>query len=342
MSLKVITSPHITRGNSVSKVMFTVLIALIPGVIALTYSFGWGYLINSLLAVVCALAFEAMVLLMRKRPLKPYLSDGSAILTAVLLALTLPAFAPWWVTVVAIFVAIVLVKQLYGGMGQNPFNPAMAAFALVIVAFPLQITTNWASPDNTASFVDSLKIIFTIDTKSAIDGTTHATPLDTYKTLIKHKTAAEVTDSFIFGDYVAKGWEIANIAFLLGGLILLWRRIITWHAPVAMLASLSILAIIFGLDADSAAPVHLHLLAGGTMLGAFFIVTDPVTGATSNLGKLYYGAAIGALLYIIRHWGNYPDAIAFSVLLMNFAAPFIDHYTKPRTRGHSKAHKGYK
>jgi Na+-translocating ferredoxin:NAD+ oxidoreductase subunit D len=335
-----ITSPHTRKGNTVSQVMAMVLVALIPGIAALTWFFGWGYLINITLAVVTALISEAVVIKLRKRPISFYLKDLSAVVTAVLLALSLPAFVPWWVTVTGTFFAIVFVKQLYGGMGQNPFNPAMAAFALLIISFPLQMTTSSANPADMVSFSDTLNIIFT--SAEPVDGMTSATVLDTYKTEIKISTAEVVTAKPIFGDFVAVGWEWVNLAFLLGGLLLLAKRIITWHAPVAMLASLAVFAIVFGLDADTTTPVSLHLLAGGTMLGAFFIVTDPVSGATSNLGKLYYGAGIGALLYIIRHWGNFPDAVAFAVLLMNFAAPLIDHYTKPRTRGHVKAHKGYK
>ncbi len=142
-----------------------------------------------------------------------------------------------------------------------------------------------------------------------------------------------------FGTWAGLGWEWANIGFLAGGLVLLYKKIFTWHAPISMLLALTIMSSIFydsGSSASGGSPLF-HLLSGATMLGAFFIVTDPVTSAVSNRGRMIYGALIGVLIYVIRMWGNYPDAVAFAVLLMNFAAPLLDHYTQPRTYGHSKA-----
>ncbi|HBI78065.1 MAG TPA: electron transport complex subunit RsxD, partial [Marinobacter adhaerens] len=167
-----------------------------------------------------------------------------------------------------------------------------------------------------------------------------ATPLDEYKHKITTHTATEVLNHPTFGEGIARGWEWVNAAFLAGGLLLIALRIITWHIPAGFLGGMIVMSLAFGNNADLYAPLSLHLLAGGTMLGAFFIATDPVSAATSHQGKLIYGAGIGILIYLIRTWGNYPDAVAFSVLLMNFAVPFIDHYTPPRTYGHHKARRG--
>ncbi|MDX1590100.1 MAG: RnfABCDGE type electron transport complex subunit D, partial [Oleiphilaceae bacterium] len=226
-------------------------------------------------------------------------------------------------------------------LGNNPFNPAMVGYALVLISFPLAMTTGWAAPDGAGgerlSLLDTLGHIFTgALSPPALDGVTMATPLDIYKQEIHRELASTVTRHPAFGDFVARGWEWVNLGFLAGGLWLLWKRVISWHIPASLLGALTLMALLFGWDADQSVPLSLHLLAGGTMLGAFFIATDPVSAATSRRGKLVYGAGIGALLYSIRAWGSYPDAVAFAVLLMNFAAPFIDHYTQPRTYGHHK------
>lgn len=337
------SSPHARGARPTSRVMLWVILATMPGLLAQTLFFGWGNLINVVWCIALALAAEATMLTVRKRPIGFFLKDNTAAVTGLLLGLSLPPLAPWWVSAVAVLTAIILAKQLYGGLGSNPFNPAMVGYALVLVSFPVAMTTNWAQPgqlwDNTPSLADTLATIFS-GQHSAIDAFTAATPLDTYKHQITTHTAAEVIENPIFGSGIALGWEWVNAGFLAGGLLLLALKIISWHIPASMLVAMSLMGLAFGSDADQYAPLTLHLLAGGTMLGAFFIATDPVSAATSRQGKLVYGAGIGILIYIIRTWGNYPDAVAFSVLLMNFAVPFIDHYTPPRTYGHHKARRG--
>jgi len=344
MGLLTLSSPHTHGPNSTSKVMATVALACVPGIIVMTAFFGWGTLINLALAIITALASEALIVKIRKRPVGFFLKDNSALVTGLLLGLALPPFAPFWVTMVATSFAVVFSKQLYGGLGNNPFNPAMVGYALVLVSFPVQMTTSWAlstqmSGADTLSFADTLQVIFS-GQKELADAFTGATPLDAYKHLIGKGTSADVLAESTFNGWLNGGWEWMNIAFLAGGIFLLLRRIITWHIPVAMLAALSICSLVFGWDEDMYTPLYLHLLSGATMLGAFFIATDPVTASTTPLGKLIYGAGIGILLYVIRTWGSYPDAVAFSVLLMNFAAPFIDAYTQPRSYGHEKARRG--
>jgi len=343
MALAQQSSPHARRARSTSRVMLWVIIAALPGLLAQTLFFGWGNLINVVWCILVAVGAEAAILALRKKPLAFYLRDNTAAVTGLLLGLSLPQFVPLWVSAIAVLSAIIMAKQLYGGLGSNPFNPAMVGYALVLVSFPVAMTTNWAEASllwqGAPGFGETLSILAS-GQQTAVDAYTMATPLDEYKHKIATHTAAEVLQHPTFGDGVARGWEWVNAAFLLGGMVLIALRIITWHIPVSILAAMALMSLAFGSNPDQYASLSLHMLAGGTMLGAFFIATDPVSAATSHQGKLIYGAAIGVLIYIIRTWGNYPDAVAFSVLLMNFAVPFIDHYTPPRTYGHHKARRG--
>jgi len=286
---------------------------------------------------------EALAVKMRGRPVMFYLRDYSALVTGVLLGLSLPPYCPWWIILVGCFCAIILAKQVYGGMGFNPFNPAMVGYVILLISFPVEMT-QWAAPasmfeagQHTPGVITALQKIWL---GAPIDAYTAATPLD----VMKQNTGLLVVDlyaqepAFSTGQWAGAGWEWANIGFLAGGLFLLSQRVFSWHAPVSMLLALALMAAIFhdgGSSSSGGSPLF-HLLSGATMLGAFFIVTDPVTSAVSKKGRIIYGAAIGVLLFVIRTWGNYPDAVAFAVLLMNFAAPFIDYYTLPRTYGHSK------
>jgi electron transport complex protein RnfD len=306
----------------------------------MTYFFGFGVLVNVAWACIVAVACEAAALRLRRRPIGFYLRDCSALVTATLLAVALPPYAPWWLIAVGIACAILLAKHLYGGLGYNPFNPAMAGYVILLISFPVQMTA-WAPPrglGQTPGLLEALQACFW---PSGYDAVTMATPLD----LMKQNTSELVSELYAqtpqFGRWAGLGWEWVNIAFLAGGAWLLYQRIFTWHAPLAMLASLSLMAAIFydgGSSVSGGSPLF-HLLSGATMFGAFFIVTDPVTSAVSVRGRLIYGAMIGVLIYVIRVRGNYPDAVAFAVLIMNFAAPFIDNYTQPRTYGH-QASKG--
>jgi electron transport complex, RnfABCDGE type, D subunit len=344
MALLNITSPHAHKPGDTGTVMKTVLLAIVPGVVVLTYFFGPGVLFNIIIASVFSLAYEGAFLKLRNRPVGFYLKDYSALVTAVLLALAIPPYAPWWLIATGSFFAIVVAKQLYGGLGYNPFNPAMVGYIVLLISFPLEMS-QWPAAASTLvdgqalpSIVQSLGQVFLGNT---IDGYTAATPLD----ILKQNNSLELSElyktdpGFLAGKWAGAGWEWANLAFLLGGLFLLYKKIFTWHAPVAMLVSLTVLSAVCydgGSSSSVGSPVF-HLLSGATMLGAFFIVTDPVTSTVSNRGRLIYGALIGVLIFVIRVWGNYPDAVAFAVLLMNFAAPFVDYYTKPKTYGHVKS-----
>ncbi|MFT4927579.1 MAG: electron transport complex protein RnfD [Phenylobacterium sp.] len=348
MTFKIASSPHNHSQKKTSVLMRSVILACIPGILAQWYFFGYGNIIHILLACVTALLCEAMVLALRHKPIRRSLADNSALLTAVLLGICLPPLAPWWVTILGSAFAIVIVKQLYGGLGSNPFNPAMAGYVMLLVSFPLQMTM-WIPPVELQamqlSFFDSLSVIFSgfsgegysvNQLRMDIDGITMATPLDTLKTdVMRGITTTESLTKSIFSQYGGIGWEYINLGFLLGGLYLLQIRAIKWQIPAATLLSLALFSTIGMLaNPDQVATPLLHLISGGTMLGAFFIATDPVSAATTDKGRLYYGFLIGALVYIIRTWGGYPDAIAFAVLLANMGVPLIDQLTQPKVYGH--------
>lgn len=348
MPLMQITSPHAFGKNNTATVMQWVLLATLPGVLMLLFNFGWGVLSNIVIASAFALVYEAVAVRLRKQQVMFFLRDCSALVTAVLLAIALPPYSAWWVIGVGMFFAIIVAKHLYGGMGYNPFNPAMVGYVVLLISFPVEMT-RWAAPNGLFSadmpnlieaFGISLGFI-SYPSASGVsgwiaDGFSAATPLD----LVRQNNALMIEDlkqsSPLFGSWGGVGWEAANAGFLLGGLFLLYRRIYTWHAPVSMLLSLALLSAVFydGGSSNSVGSPLFHLFSGATMLGAWFIVTDPVSSAVSNKGRIIYGASIGALVFIIRKWGNYPDAVAFAVLLLNFAAPLIDHYTQPKTYGH--------
>ena len=338
MALPRITSPHAKNSNRTQRVMLWVLAAALPGLFTLCYFYGIGPLLNLLFASVFALAFEATVLAIRQRPIRFFLSHGSALVTALLLALALPPYAPWWLVLVAVGFALLIGKHLFGGLGQNPFNPAMLGYVVVLVSFPIEMTT-W--PHSNSDWHSGLT--YSLGLAPVIDGWSQATALDVLKTNQSLTIAELQQQSSAFGHWGGVASEWVNLAFLVGGILLLAKNIIRWQAPIAMLAALSLMSLVFwnGTGSASHGSPLFHLLTGATMLGAFFIVTDPVSGATSNLGRLIFGAGVGVLLYIIRAWGSYPDALAFAVLLMNMCAPTIDYFTKPRTYGHTQAKRSF-
>lgn len=334
------TSPHVHQVNTrVSLLMHQVLYALLPGLALYIWFLGWGILINILLASLTAFICEAILLWLRNYPLRPFLTDGSALVTAWLLGMALSPYVPWWITVVGTSFGLIFSKHLYGGLGNNPFNPAMVGYAVMLISFPAEMS-RWPSLLNVdpPSLLESLKIIFLTPSFEGLDALTSATPLDTIKTGLKQfHTLQEIQVNPLFGYLAGNKLEWITLAFLLGGLWLIFRRVITWHIPLAMLGSLFLVSGLFFLLDTSRYPSPLfHLFSGGSILGAFFIATDPVTAATSNQGRLFYGAGIGLLTYVIRTWGGYPDGIAFAVLLMNLTAPTIDYYTQPRVFGHRK------
>ncbi|GAB3022674.1 electron transport complex subunit RsxD [Bowmanella dokdonensis] len=348
MSLRIASSPHQHSKRNTGSLMRLVCYCTLPGFAAQLWFFGWGTLFQFIIAVAVALGTEAAILELRKKDFEKALSDCSALLTALLLALCLPPLTPWWITALGAFFAIGIAKQLYGGLGHNLFNPAMVAYVILLVSFPVAMTS-WLPPQQLMQqgygLLDSLSLIFTgysnegyslNQLRSGADGFTMATPLDSVKTDIDlGLTVEEAMAKPQFHEGTGVGWFWINLAYLAGGLVLLKAKVINWHIPLSMLLAVSVTAgFLHLMSPDLYASPWFHLFSGGTMLGAFFIATDPVSASTTNLGRLIFGASIGFWVVIIRTYGGYPDAVAFAVVLMNMSVPLIDYYTRPRTYGH--------
>ena len=341
------SSPHDLKASSVASIMQQVLLALVPGTIVMFAYFGWGVIINLVIAIVVAIASEALMLHLRERTFEPYLYDRSAIVTAALLALALPPLMPWWLVTIATAFAIIVAKHLYGGLGYNPFNPAMVGYVVVMISFPREMT-QWLVPGYPGEFsidlVNSLRLVFmeTMADPSHLDSITMATPIDTLKIQLALEFDIEATRtnpvySHLFSKMSGRGWDWINIAFLAGGIWMMKKKIIDWRIPTAFLVSIIAISNVFAvIDYSSYSSPLFHCLSGGAMLCAFFIATDPVTASTTPRGRWLYGIGIGVLVYVIRTWGGYPDGIAFAVLLMNMCAPLIDYYTQPQTFGNEE------
>ena len=337
MSLLRVTSPHASGLKKVSEVMRDVLLATLPGILVMTWFFGPGTLINLILGGAVALAVEYGVMALRGRDPRVAISDLSVLVTATLLCIALPPYAPWWLIVIGVLTAVLLGKQVFGGLGYNPFNPAMVGYVVLLISFPVQMSS-WAVPRELGAVPGITEALQRVFLPGSIDALTGATPLD----LLRQNTGLLFDDLMKtrpeLSGWAGVGWFEVNLAFLAGGLWLLYRRVFTWHAPIAMLATLALCALM-GFDggsSQSGGSALFHLFSGASMFAAFFIITDPVSSAVSNRGRLIFGALIGLLVYLIRVLGNYPDAVAFAVLLLNFCAPFIDHYTQPPVYGTRK------
>ncbi|WP_394131101.1 electron transport complex subunit RsxD [Shewanella maritima] len=346
MAFKIASSPHINTTLQTASIMKRVVLCLLPGIAAQLYFFGMGTLIQIILAVSVAYIAEASIMKLRKRSVKYALNDNSALVTALLLAIAIPSLAPWWIIVLGTLFAIVIVKHMYGGLGHNIFNPAMAAYVMLLISFPVQMTS-WVAPQNLAinpaDIMTSMQVIFWQSAQYGVeyfqlgvDGIAMATPLDSIKTdLSMGLTTTESLQKGIFSEGFTQGWFFINLLYLAGGLVMLKLKVIRWHISGAIIISLLICSgFFFLISPDTYASPVVHLFSGGTMLAAFFIATDPVTAATSPRGRLVFGAMIGLMIYVIRTFGGYPDAVAFAVLLANMCAPFIDHYIRPRSYGH--------
>jgi len=333
-------APHFPSHSTVSRVMLQVIYALVPAIAAHVWFFGPGLLVQIILAVGLAVGFEAVMLKIRKKPLRLFLGDFSAVVTAILFALCIPPLAPWWIALTGMFFAIVIAKHLYGGLGHNLFNPAMVGYVVVLISFP-QAMTAWLPPSSIApsglGLLDVFTTIFSGQPPAGLtwDAITEATPLDVIRTSVASgKMISEARQLPVFGDFGGLGWEWIANWYALGGLWLLWRRIITWHIPAAMIGSVVFLGLAGFLADPGSNPSPLqHVFSGALIIGAFFIATDPVSGCASNRGRLIFGTGVGVITLVIRRWGGYPDGVAFAVLLMNMAAPLIDRYTRPRIFG---------
>jgi electron transport complex protein RnfD len=341
------SSPHQGVRLGTPYIMRMVMLCLLPGIILKSYFFGFGNLLQIMLAAIVALLSEALVLKLRQRAVLQTLKDGSALVTGVLLAVAIPPLAPWWIIVIGTLFAVIFVKQLYGGLGQNLFNPAMAAYVLLLVSFPLQMTS-WIPvqslhpfPVTLADQVNALFTGFTLDGYSvqqlsiSIDGLTMATPLDTTRNALR--TGLSMDEILNSTAYQTSSWQAirwTNFGFLLGGLILLYKRIIQWYIPASFLLAMTVFSsVAFAYNPEFNISPLFQLFSGATMLGAFFILTDPVSAATTVKGRIIYGVLIAFIVILIRNIGGYPDAVAFAVLLGNMCVPLIDYYTQPKVYG---------
>ncbi|MDD9891223.1 MAG: RnfABCDGE type electron transport complex subunit D [Gammaproteobacteria bacterium] len=346
------SSPMQLGSLKTQRIMLLVIAALLPGISVASWFFGWGFLINVLLAAIFAIGLEAFALGIQKKPIKAGLSDNSALVTALLFGISIPPGSSWWLVFLGIAFAILIAKHAYGGLGQNPFNPAMSGYLFLLISFPLdmtswQIPVNYpdATPLGWEGLQQSLLVVFpflfssTESMQATVDGMTMATPLIVSKMAGTNAILeAQQAGLNIFARTAETGWELMNIAYLCGGLALLALGIISWHIPVSIILTLAIVSGLFYSPHSSAVygTPYLHLFGSATMVGAFFIATDPVSAATTNKSKILYGIIIGLGIYAVRVWGSYLDSIAIAVLFGNFCAPLLDHYCRPRIYGHPK------
>lgn len=337
-------APYLAPQTSVASMMLQVLAALVPAAIAHVWFFGPGFIFNLIVAAIFATAGEALMMHLRGRPPETALADYSALVTAALLAFALPSLTPWWVTGTGALFGIVVAKHLYGGLGFNIFNPAMAGYVVILVAFPMHLNL-WTAPRmgdidyEYLTIVQSLVYTLTGSLPDAMpfDAVSRATPLDAMKSgLANLSTVSEIRVNPIMGDFGGRGWEWIGNFLAIGGFWLLIKKIIRWQIPVGVGVGLLLPAGIMYLVEPSTHPSPgFHLFAGASILCAFFIATDPVSAATSPKGRFIYGFGIGALIYCIRTFGSYADGVAFAVLIMNMAVPAIDYLTRPHIIGHA-------
>ncbi len=317
-------SPHVHGSQSTRSLMRDVLIALLPALAVSTWVYGTDVLTVSAIAVVSCVAIEFLI---QKFLLggEPTVSNLSAAVTGLLLAFNLPASIPWWIVVIGSAVAIGVAKMTFGGLGRNPFNPALVGRVFLLIAYPVQMTS-FSAP--------------TVEGYS--DAFSGATPLAAVKSGAVSVEDADLLNMFS-GAVSGSLGEIAAAALIVGGIYLLWRKVITWHIPVAVLGSMAVFAFVVALLNGGGAALYelpaFHLLAGGALLGAIYMATDYVTSPMTYKGMLIYGAGIGVITMVIRLWGAYPEGMSFAILLMNSVAPLINRYVKPKRFGLTTAKK---
>ncbi len=340
MSHKPVSGPHVIAVNSIDSIMRKVIIALLPAAGFGVLLFGWPAFYLVAVTVASAVLFEALCLKMKGAAAMPSLHDGSAILTGLLVAMTLPPWAPWWIGAVGSALAIGLGKQVYGGLGQNLFNPAMLARVALLISFPIEMTA-WVEVKPLLTGpgpLESLAITFL--GIPPLDGATGATTLGAVKTGFSQNQTLPALLGGYSGFLALLGWErgslgeTSTLLLVSGGLWLIRQGIIQWHIPLSLLGTLTLLSLLFHLlDSQHYLGPWEHLNSGAVMLVAFFIATDYVTSSNTPLGQVLFGAGCGLLIFVIRSWGNYPEGTGFAILLMNAVTPLIDHYIRPRIYG---------
>lgn len=315
------SSPHIHSGETTDKIMRLVIYALLPAVVVSVVFFGLPALRVILICTLGCIAFEALSCWLMKRPQS--ISDGSAALTGILLALNLPPASPWWLALLGSTIAILIGKMIYGGLGYNPFNPALVARVVLLISFPVQMTT-WTAP---------------APLSMGLDAVTSATPLGEMKSAVMLTgelplLATSGFDRYFYGLMAGSLGEVSALVLLLGGIFLLWKKVITWHIPISFMGSVVVIAGIFWIIDPTRYPSPLfHLLTGGLILGVFFMATDMVTSPVTAKGMIIFGCGCGLLTVLIRLFGGYPEGVSFAILLMNAATPLIDRYTQQKIYG---------
>lgn len=323
--LNVSPSPHIHVKETTSKIMLAVIIALMPAFLASICYFGIGALIVTSTSVISCISFEYLIQrFILKKPVS--ITDGSALVTGLLLAFNLPSNIPVLLVIIGSLVAIGIAKMTFGGLGNNPFNPALVGRVFMLISFPVQMTT-WPVPAGLAS--------------RYVDAVTGATPLAVIKEGIKNGESLShlmekvpTTIQLFLGKMGGSMGEVAAVALLLGFVYLLYRKIITWHIPVAVIGSVAIFTgILWLVNPEANASPVFHILSGGLLLGAIFMATDYVTSPMNPKSMLIYGCGIGVLTVVIRVWGSYPEGVSFAILIMNAFVPLMNTYIKPKRFG---------
>lgn len=321
MANKLIVSPapHVQTTQSTAHIMRDVVIALLPAFIVSIVVFGADVLRVTAISVAACVVFEYLIQkFMFRGPLT--ISNWSAAVTGVLLAFNLPASIPWWIVVIGAFVSIAIAKMSFGGLGKNPFNPALVGRVFLLIAYPVQMTS-WPMPVNSSAF----------------DALSGATPL----AAVKHGVAAPDAlglQHLLLGNMPGSLGEVAALALICGFVYLLWRRVITWHIPVTILVTMALFAFVKALASGDSGdmlwqlPVF-HLLTGGALLGAIFMATDYATSPMTVMGGVIFAVGIGIITMCIRLWGAYPEGMSFAILLMNACVPLINKYVKPKRFG---------
>jgi electron transport complex protein RnfD len=334
------SSPHIRDSDSIPKIMWTVNIALLPALFMAVYFFGSKALWITLITVITAVVTEGIIQKLAHKPLR--ITDGSAVITGILLTFNLPASVPWWMPIVGAVFAIAMVKEVFGGLGNNILNPALAARAFLLASWPVEMTASWVPPRG--------------GTVSGISAITSATPLNLLKQSAKIIAAPEnyepsqiqaaqdaianLSSSYtnlLIGNVGGCIGETSVIALLIGALILFYRHVIDWRIPLSYIGTVAVLAWIFaGSEGLLTGNWIFHILSGGLVLGAFFMATDMVSTPIHAKGHLIFGVGCGILTVAIRIWGGYPEGVSYSILLMNLVVPLIDRFTVPRVFGEVK------
>lgn len=320
--LTVSPSPHIHSGDSTQKIMYRVVYAMIPALAWSVFVFGLDALRVTLIAVAACLAFEYIIQKYLLK-IKPVITDGSALITGILLAFNVPSNLPWWIIIIGSLAAVGIAKLSFGGLGNNIFNPALVGRVFMLISFPVQMTS-WP-----------------VNARSGIDAVTSATPLSIIKEGISNGTPiSEITQKLpttfdmLLGNIGGSLGEISALLLIVGGLYMLWKKVITWHIPVSIIVTVAVVAAVFWIinPATYINPVY-HILSGGLMLGAIFMATDMVTSPMNPKGQIIYGVGIGLITISIRMFGAYPEGISFAILIMNAVTPLINTYVKPKRFG---------